>query len=137
MSIRPLSFAAAAALAVACSSATPPTMDPALNGPWTSHTLKVDVLLNLTWTADSVTGSGTYNVLNGGMGCGGGTLHGTGSVTFAAARSADTIITGHMAFDNGWSPPYRGTLSGTSIAGQFMSVDTGTCPFDLFKGLVP
>lgn len=120
---------------IGCHSATAPG-DPALNGAWTSHTLKVDVLITLTWSADSVNGSGTYTVLNNTLGCGGGTLTGTGAVTFTASRSG-AAIAGHMAFDNGWTPPYLGTLGSNAITGHFMSVDRGICEFDLFHGLVP
>jgi len=107
-----------------------------LDGPWSSHDFNIGVVLNLTWTADSVKGSGTYTVLQNSLGCGGGTLQGDGGVTFAASISSGSIV-GHMAFDNGWTPPYRGTLEGTTIDGAFQSIDAGPCFFPLFKGLVP
>lgn len=129
--------AAATTLAVACGSdTTTPTDNAVLDGPWSSHDFNMGVVLQLTWTADSVTGSGTYTVLTNGTGCGGATLHGNGNVTFAASRK-DANITGRMAFDNGWTPPYSGTLIGTSINGAFGSIDAGACAFPLFRGLVP
>lgn len=120
----------------ACGSSTESTASGPLDGPWSSHGLAVGVVLTMTWTSDSVHGTGTYNVLNGGLGCGGGTLHGNGTVTFKASRS-DNDILGVMAFDNGWAPPYRATLAGSTLDGRFLSIDAGTCPFALFKGLVP
>ena len=129
--------AAALAVAVACGSdSTTPADTGPLDGPWSSHDFNIGVVLQLTWTADSVSGSGTYTVLNGGTGCGGATIHGTGSVTFAAARKNANVV-GHMAFDNGWAPPYSGTLSGTALDGAFGSIDAGACAFPLYKGLVP
>jgi hypothetical protein len=129
----PLVFAAAM---VACSSSTESTVNTALDGPWSSHGLSVGVVMTMTWTADSVHGTGTYNVLTGGLGCGGATLSGNGHVTFKASRSGSDII-GFMAFDNGWTPPYRATLSGSTLDGAFLSIDAGSCPFALFQGLVP
>lgn len=128
-----LAFIAAVA---ACGSATDSTTNDALDGPWSSHGLAVGVVLTMTWTPDSIHGTGTYNVLDGGLGCGGATLHGNGTVTFKASRSGSDIL-GVMAFDNGWTPPYRATLSGSTLDGRFLSIDAGTCPFALFKGLVP
>lgn len=121
---------------VSCASdtTTPTTGD--LDGAWSSHDFSIGVVLDLAWTADSVRGSGTYAVLQNTLGCGGGTLHGNGNVSFAASVKNNAIV-GHMAFDNGWTPPYSGTLAGTSINGAFMSIDAGPCPFALFKGLVP
>ena len=128
-----LIFAVAAA---ACSSSTESTTSDSLDGPWSSHGLTVGVVMTMTWTSDSIHGSGTYDVLNGGLGCGGATLHGNGNVAFRASRSGNDII-GFMSFDNGWTPPYRATLTGSTLDGRFLSIDAGTCPFALFKGLVP
>jgi hypothetical protein len=130
---------AAAILALALASCTSDTTTPndgGLDGAWSSHNFSVGVVLDLAWTADSVRGSGTYTVLQNALGCGGATLHGTGNVTFAASVKNNAFL-GHMAFDNGWAPPYSGTLDGTSINGAFQSIDAGPCPFALFKGLVP
>ena len=126
----------AISLAACGSDTTTTTGSGNLDGPWSSHDFNIGVVLNLTWTADSVKGSGTYTVLQNSLGCGGGTLHGDGTVTFAASVSSGNIV-GHMAFDNGWTPPYRGTLTGTTIAGAFQSIDAGPCLFPLYKGLVP
>lgn len=120
----------------ACGSSTESTHDPALDGPWSSHGLSVGVVLTMTWTSDSVHGAGTYTVVNGGLGCGGGTLHGSGTVSFVAGRSGSDVL-GHMSFDNGWTPPYRATLAGSTLDGAFLSIDAGSCPFALFHGLVP
>ncbi len=93
--------------------------------------------MTLKWTPDSVTGSGTYFVSLNSLDCGGATLTGNGTVSLAASRS-QAAITGYMKFDNGWSPPYLGTLADSSrIDGRFMSVDRGPCPFPLYFGLVP
>jgi hypothetical protein len=132
----PILSLALAALLAACGSSTDSTATSALDGPWSSHGLSVGVVLTMTWTADSIHGAGTYNVLTGGLGCGGGTLHGNGNVSFKASRSGNDIL-GFMSFDNGWTPPYRATLAGSTLDGRFLSIDAGTCPFALFKGLVP
>jgi hypothetical protein len=134
-----LRIGAAAILALAlaaCTSDTTTPNDGGLDGAWSSHDFNIGVVLDLAWTADSVRGSGTYTVLQNTLGCGGATLHGTGNVTLAASVKNNAIV-GHMAFDNGWTPPYSGTLGGTSINGAFQSIDAGPCPFALFKGLVP
>jgi len=130
-------FALGFAVAVAaCGSSTESTVNSPLDGPWSSHGLSVGVVLTMTWSPDSIHATGTYNVLNGGLGCGGGTLHGNGNVTFKAARSGNDIL-GVMVFDNGWTPPYRATLTGSTLDGAFLSIDAGQCPFALFQGLVP
>lgn len=117
-------------------SAAPLTSD--LDGPWSAHQLGVGLVLNLTWSADSVHGTGTYDAVDNTLGCGGGTLSDAGTLTFAAARRSDGGITGAMKFDNGWTPPYSGTLVGNSqIDGAFSSIDAGPCPLTLFRGLVP
>ncbi len=124
---------------ISCSSGSSETIpnNSNLDGAWSSHDFNIGVVLQLTWTADSVRGSGTYTTLQNALGCGGGTLQGSGTLTLAASVK-DTTVVGHMAFDNGWTPPYSGTLvNGTSINGAFQSIDAGPCPFALFKGLVP
>lgn len=130
--------AATALVAVlACSDATTASNTDALDGAWTARSFGVAALLQLTWTKDSVKGSGTYTVLDNSLACGGGTLRGSGTVTLRASRSGSAIA-GFMAFDNGWSPPYTGTLSGNSrIDGSFRSIDAGSCAFPLFFGLIP
>jgi len=123
----------------ACSSPTAATTPSPLDGVWSSHLpgSGVGVVLTLVWTPDSVHGAGTYDAVQSSLGCGGGTLQGSGNVTLRAARS-DTVILGSMTFDNGWTPPYRGSLeNGSHISGAFQSIDAGPCQFDLFHGLVP
>lgn len=91
-------------------------------------------MLELQWSQDSVRGIGTYAVVASTLGCGGSTLSGTGTVTFTAARTAQTSISGFMEFDNGWTPPYRGTLMDSSrIEGAFSSIDAGPCPLTLYR----
>jgi len=125
------------AAAVACSDATTSTQDAFLDGAWTSRSSGVTSLLNLTWTRDSVKGTGTYRVFDSVLGCGGGTLQGSGNVTFRASRSGATIA-GSMTFDNGWTPPYTGTLEDNSrVVGGFRSIDSGSCSYDLIFGLIP
>jgi hypothetical protein len=134
-----LRIGAAAILSLALASCTSDTTTPntgGLDGAWSSHDFSIGIVLDLAWTADSVRGSGTYTVLQNTLGCGGATLHGNGNVTFAASVKNNAIV-GRMTFDNGWTPPYSGTLVGTSINGAFQSIDAGPCPFALFKGLVP
>ena len=82
-------------------------------------------------------GPGTYTVINNMLGCAGGTLRGSGNAMLAASRTG-SALTGRLAFDNGWTPPYSGTLQdGSHISGAFQSIDRGPCPFDLYFGLVP
>jgi hypothetical protein len=127
---------AIAALASCTSDTTAPT-NVKLDGAWSSHNFSIGVVLDLAWTADSVHGTGTYTVLQNTLGCGGVTLHGNGNVTLAASVKNGALV-GRMAFDNGWTPPYTGTLvDSSSINGAFQSIDAGPCPFALFKGLVP
>lgn len=110
----------------------------ALDGPWSTHQFDVALVLDLDWSADSVHGTGSYTVLSNTIGCGGATLTGSGQVTFAAARGAGGAVAGYMKFDNGWTPPYLGTLIDDShIDGAFHSIDAGSCPLTLFHGLVP
>jgi hypothetical protein len=112
-----------------------PTLSPA-DGPWSAHVPGLGLVLDLTWSPDSVHGTGTYTFLSGQFGCG--APAGTGNVTFVASRSATNDVQGFMSFDNGWVPPFRGTLvSDTHVSGGFMSVDAGPCTLDLFRGLVP
>jgi hypothetical protein len=126
--------------AVACggsSGTTTESPDSSLNGVWTTRTAGIVVSVTLAWTRDSVKGTGTYTVLDNILGCGGATLRGGGSLTFVAGRSGSTV-SGHMGFDNGWTPPYNGALEeNTHINGAFQSIDRGTCPFPLYFGLVP
>ena len=123
--------------AVACSDAATATQSDSLDGAWTSRSSGVTSLLDLTWTRDSVKGTGTYRVFDNALGCGGGSLQGNGSVSFRASRSGATV-TGVMAFDNGWTPPYIGTLEDNSrVVGGFRSIDAGTCSYDLICGLIP
>jgi hypothetical protein len=130
-------FAPLLAALVACSSETAVPNLAGLDGAWSSHDFNIGVVLQLTWMADSIIGSGTYTTLQNSLGCGGSTLHGSGTVTFAASVRNSTVA-GHMVFDNGWTPPYSGTLvDSSSIDGAFQSIDAGSCPFALFKGLVP
>jgi hypothetical protein len=136
---RVVAMIACFAAAVACSDAATATtvQDATLDGAWTSRSSGVTSLLDLTWTRDSVKGSGTYFVIDNALGCGGITLHGNGSVSFRASRSG-AAITGVMTFDSGWMPPYFGTLENNArIVGGFRSIDAGTCSYDLIFGLVP
>jgi hypothetical protein len=121
----------------ACGGSSEAPTESALNGVWTTRSAGIIVSVTLAWTRDSVKGAGTYVVLDNMLGCGGGTLQGGGSLTFAAARSG-SAVTGRMAFDNGWTPVYIGSVeTDNRINGGFQSVDRGTCPFPLFFGLVP
>jgi hypothetical protein len=105
-----------------------------LDGTWAGGADGILVILALHWTADSVSGTGTYTAGTPNVNrCGGGTLRGTGTVKFTASRSEDRL-TGHVAFDNGWAPPYSAVHTGRDLLdGQFMSVDAGPCPLPLAR----
>lgn len=123
----------AGALALDNTPVVPPGTD--LNGTWTGASQGVSVSLALTWTADSVSGSGSYTVsATTELGCGFFGLRGTsGTVTLAAARRGD-FIGGVMLF-SGEGPGYSGMLTSAShLSGQFMAVDTPGCQFDLARG---
>ena len=105
-----------------------------LDGIWSGASRGVSVTLSLHWFADSVVGGGTFTVSGDNtLGCGGGTLRGTGTVTLDAQRTADQL-TGSMAFGNGWTPPFSAVLADTlTLGGVFHSVDTGVCPLMLVR----
>jgi hypothetical protein len=105
-----------------------------LDGTWSGASDGVSVTLNLRWFTDSVVGGGTFTVTGDNtLGCGGGTLRGTGSVTLTALRSGDQL-SGAMAFSNGWAPPYAAVLVDTvTLGGAFGSVDQGPCPVTLTR----
>ncbi len=105
-----------------------------LDGQWSGSSRGVTVTFSLHWTADSVFGSGTWNVAGANtLGCGGGTLTGNGTVTFAAHRSGDQIA-GSTQFNNGWGPPFLGVLTDASTLGaHWMSIDAGPCPITLVR----
>jgi hypothetical protein len=132
-------LASSAVVFTACGSDRSTSPAPAdLDGPWSAHQLGVGLVLDLTWSRDSVHGTGTYDAVDNTLGCGGSTLTDAGTVTLAAAWRADGTVQGTMKFDNGWSPPYTGTLVDDSrIEGAFGSIDAGPCPLTLFRGLVP
>jgi hypothetical protein len=105
-----------------------------LDGTWLGGADGIVLTLPLHWTADSVTGTGTYQiVLPNTNHCGGGTLRGSGHITFRAARTEDHV-TGSMSFDNGWGPPYIAVQTAVGeLDGHFMSVDAGPCPMPLTR----
>ncbi|HWH53517.1 MAG TPA: hypothetical protein VN651_18350 [Gemmatimonadaceae bacterium] len=105
-----------------------------LDGIWSGESRGVSVTLALRWFADSVVGGGTFTVTGDNtIGCGGGTLRGTGTVTMSAQRTGDQL-TGGMAFGNGWTPPFSAVLVDTlTLGGEFHSVDTGACPLTLVR----
>jgi len=107
-----------------------------LDGTWAGIADGIELSLGLHWTADSVTGAGTYLTFTPNTNrCGGGTLHGSGRVTLSASRVEDRVV-GHMSFDNGWTPPYSAVQTGSGLLdGQFMSVDAGPCPMPLGRQL--
>ncbi|HET7372814.1 MAG TPA: hypothetical protein VFJ20_05490 [Gemmatimonadaceae bacterium] len=110
----------------------PPGTD--LDGTWTGSANGLSLSLNLHWTADSVTGTGTYNASSSNtFGCGGGTLRGAGTVSYAAGRKQDQFQ-GGIKFSGGWFPPFGGVLADQrTIAGSFMSVDRGPCYLTLTR----
>lgn len=108
----------------------PPGTD--LSGTWAGGVNGVFVSLSLTWTADSVYGSGRYTTQSPiTLGCGLQSLADSGTVRLEARRRGD-YIAGAMLFDGGATPPYAGMLdTGMHLTGEFFSVDTGGCPFDI------
>ena len=110
----------------------PPGTD--LDGTWTGAANGLSLSLTLHWTADSVTGTGTYSASSSNtFGCGGGTLRGTGTVSYAAARKQDQFQ-GGIKFSSDWYPPFGGVLvDQRTIAGAFMSVDRGPCYLTLTR----
>lgn len=110
----------------------PPGTD--LSGTWAGGVDGVFVTLSLTWTPDSVYGSGRYTTYAPNtLGCGLGTLGDSGTVRLEARRRGD-YIGGTMIFDDVVQPPYGGMLdTAMHISGEFFSVDTGPCPFDVAR----
>lgn len=110
----------------------PPGTD--LDGTWGGSANGFALSLNLHWTADSVTGTGTYDAsASNTFGCGGGTLRGTGTVKYAGSRKQDEFQ-GFIQTSGGWSPPFKGVLADQrTIAGAFMSVDRGPCYLTLTR----
>lgn len=104
----------------------PPGTD--LDGTWTGSAKGLSLSLTLKWTADSVSGTGTYTAADtNSFGCGGGTLRGSGTLKYAAHRTQDEFQ-GSMLVSGGWSPPFGGILvDQRTIAGSFMSIDRGPC----------
>lgn len=103
-----------------------------LNGTWEGGVDGVYIALSLTWTADSVYGSGRYATQSPiTLGCGFEESPDSGTVQLEARRRGD-YIGGEMSFDGRGGPPYAGVLdSATHLTGVFFSVDTGNCPFDI------
>jgi hypothetical protein len=94
--------------------------------------------MTVVQTADSVTGSGTYEVRDPAqIGCGGETIPPKGPVSLTGLLAADTL-SGRFHFSGDWSPPYRASLAGAdSIKGNLMSVDRGGCSLVLTRQRSP
>ena len=103
-----------------------------LSGTWEGGVNGVFVAMSLTWTADSVYGSGRYTTQSPiTLGCGLQSLADSGTVRLEARRQGD-YVAGAMTFDGAIGPPYAGVLdTGMHLTGEFFSVDTGPCPFDV------
>jgi len=123
---------AAGSVSLTTGVAVPPGTN--LDGQWSGSSRGVTVTFSLHWTADSVFGAGTWSVAGANtLGCGGGTLSGNGTVTFAAHRTGDQIG-GSTQFSNGWGPPFLGVLTDTNTLGaHWMSIDAGPCPITLVR----
>jgi hypothetical protein len=118
-------------LTVADPIAVPPGTN--LSGLWNGSTGGLSVSLALTWTADSVYGSGTYGSSATGGACVVPSLHTAGSMSLAARRAGD-VVTGGFVFDVGYGPPYGGRLrSATQFDGVIHSVDAGGCALVLTR----
>ena len=110
----------------------PPGTD--LDGTWTGSASGLSLSLTLKWTADSVTGTGTYTAADtNSFGCGGGSLRGSGTIKYVAHRDQDQFQ-GALQFSGDWFPPFAGILvDQRTIAGWFMSVDAGSCYLTLTR----
>ena len=104
----------------------PPGTD--LDGVWAGSAKGLSVSLALKWTADSVTGTGTYTAADtNSLGCGGGSLRGSGTIKYVGHRTQDQFQ-GALQFSGDWFPPFGGILvDQRTIAGSFMSIDAGPC----------
>lgn len=105
-----------------------------LSGRWHGAGEGLTVDLTLVEAGDSVTGTGSYSVMqSSSMGCGGESLSGSGPVTLRGTLSG-AELTGRMSFAGSWTPPYLGTLiAPDSLNGHFMSIDRGGCPLILVR----
>ena len=105
-----------------------------LNGTWTGSSGGLAVSLQLTWTADSVRGSGTYTVANPpNFNCVAISFFGSGTVSFAAHRTND-VVGGGLMFDWGYWPPYGGRLrTANRFDGSIFTVDSGSCALTLTR----
>jgi len=123
---------AAGSVSLATGVAVPPGTN--LDGQWSGSSRGVTVTFSLHWTADSVSGAGTWSVAGANtLGCGGGTLAGNGTVAFVAHRTGDQIA-GSTQFSNGWGPPFLGVLADVNTLGaHWMSIDAGPCPITLVR----
>ena len=121
----------AGSLRVADPIAVPPGTN--LNGTWTGSSGGLAVSLQLTWTADSVHGSGTYTVANPpNFNCVALNPR-SGTVSFAAHRTND-VVGGGLMFDFGYWPPYGGRLRAANrFEGSIFTVDSGTCALTLTR----
>ena len=124
---------AAGTLDLSTALVAPPGTD--LDGTWSGSAKGLAVSLTLKWTADSVTGTGTYTAADtNSFGCGGGSLRGSGTVTYTAQRNQDQFQ-GALRFSGDWFPPFAGMLiDQRTISGWFMSVDAGACYLTLVRG---
>jgi len=122
----------AGTLVVADPVAVPPGTN--LNGVWRGASGGLSVSLALTWTADSVFGSGTYSIAAGtAQGCVVSSLGSAGTVSLTANRAGDVVL-GALMFDSGYGPPYTGRLRAADRFDGFIhSVDTGSCPLSLTR----
>lgn len=123
---------AAGRLTVADPVAVPPGTN--LDGTWTGKSGGLSVSLALTWTADSVQGSGTYQYTpTTATSCYTSNQSSTGTVSFHGRR-ADDVAGGYLSFDFGYDPPYSGRLrSATEFDGVIMNVDTPGCGLTLTR----
>jgi hypothetical protein len=121
-------------LIVADPVAVPPGTN--LNGMWTGSAGGLSVSLAMTWTADSVIGSGTYAIsVSGttGVSCAVSSPPASGTVTLKASRAGD-VVTGALGFDAGYFPPYGGRLrAADEFDGVIHSVDSGGCALTLIR----
>ena len=129
----------------ACSDGVGP-QERGLDGPWSTGPTADGLIaaLEMEWTHDRLSGSGSYSVIGAGVRCGLVTIRGNGTVVLTGIRPTSTEIRGQMTFGSGPSLAYQGNLVDTlpvhgfaRIHGTLVAADGTECPLTLFQGLIP
>jgi hypothetical protein len=124
----------------ACSDTVSPA-DLALDGPWTSgHQISgLEMGLNLTWSRDRVSGTGSINAAPPSAHCGSIVIDTLTTVTLAASRLSSTEIRGTMTIGGDISVTYQGSLNSSAnyIDASLIARDGTGCAISLSQGLIP